>query len=109
MGKGNFEIVVPSVSIKAEPPVSYVDKVVKKKGTKRIAEEYLKYLYSKEGQEIVAKHFFRPSDNEIMEEYKSQYPEVKLVNIDKDFGGWQTAQKKHFSDGGTFDKIYLNK
>lgn len=101
-----FEIVVPSLSILAEPPVAIVDEVVDRKGTREIAQAYIEYLYTKEGQEIAAKHFYRPRDKEIAEKYKDQFPQLKLVTIDDPFGGWAKAQEKHFADGGTFDQIY---
>lgn len=106
-GSDKFEIVVPSLSILAEPPVAVVDKVVDKKGTRQIAEAYLQYLYSEEGQEIVAKHFYRPADAKIAEKYASKFPKIELFKIDDVFGGWQSAHKTHFADGGTFDQIYL--
>src|SRR5262245_18657175 len=104
--KGKVEIVVPSMSILAEPPVAIVDKVVDKKGTRALAEAYLKFLYSPEGQEIAAKHHYRPRDQKIAAKYASTFATVKLFTIDEAFGGWQNAQKAHFSDGGTFDQIY---
>jgi sulfate/thiosulfate transport system substrate-binding protein len=106
LGKDKFEIVVPSLSILAEPPVSLVDKVVDRKGTRKLAEEYLKYLYSPEGQEIAARHFYRPYDRNVAAKYARQFPKLKLVTIDDTFGGWARAQKTHFSDGGIFDQIY---
>ncbi|KAF1070046.1 MAG: Sulfate-binding protein [Pseudomonas citronellolis] len=105
-GGENFEIVVPSISILAEPPVAVVDKVVEKKGTRKIAEEYLKYLYSEEGQRIAAQNFYRPRNEKVAAEFASQFPKLNLVTIDKDFGGWKSAQPKFFNDGGIFDKIY---
>ena len=105
-GKGNVEIVVPSISILAEPPVAVVDKVVDKKGTRAVAEAYLQFLYSPEGQEIAAKHHYRPRDPKVAAKYASTFASVKLFTIDEAFGGWQTAQKAHFADGGTFDQIY---
>ncbi|MDR3159341.1 MAG: sulfate ABC transporter substrate-binding protein [Zoogloeaceae bacterium] len=107
LGPDKFDIVVPSVSILAEPPVAVVDKVVDKHGTRALATEYLKYLYSTEGQEIAARNFYRPSDAKVLARYSSQFVKVKLFTIDKDFGGWVNAQKTHFSDGGTFDQIYI--
>lgn len=101
-----FEIVTPSLSILAEPPVAIVDKVVDKKGTRPAAEAYLQYLYSEQGQEIAAKNFYRPRLQSVADKYKDQFPQLNLLNIDNDFGGWKEAQKKHFSDGGTFDQIY---
>jgi sulfate/thiosulfate transport system substrate-binding protein len=106
LGKDKFEIVVPSLSILAEPPVSVVDKVVDRKGTRKLAEAYLKYLYSPEGQEIAAKNYYRPRDKKIAAKYAKQFPKVKLVTIDDTFGGWRKAQKTHFADGGVFDQIY---
>lgn len=102
----NFEIVTPSISILAEPPVAIVDKNVDKRGTREAAEEYLKYLYTEEGQEIAAKHFYRPRLQSVADKYKDQFGELNLLTIDDDFGGWKEAQTKHFSDGGTFDKVY---
>jgi sulfate transport system substrate-binding protein len=107
LGPDKFDIVVPSVSILAEPPVAVVDKVVDKHGTRALATEYLKYLYTPEGQEIAARNFYRPSDAKVLAKYSSQFVKVKLFTIDKDFGGWASAQKTHFSDGGTFDQIYI--
>jgi len=101
-----FEIVTPSLSILAEPPVAIVDKVVDKRGTREAAEAYLKYLYSEEGQEVAAKNFYRPRLQSVADKYKEQFPPLNLLQIDADFGGWTEAQKKHFSDGGTFDQIY---
>ena len=106
LGKDKFEIVVPSLSILAEPPVTVVDKVVDKKGTRKLAEEYLKYLYTPEGQEIAAKHYYRPRDKKVAAKYAKVFPKVKLVTIDDTFGGWRKAQKTHFADGGVFDQIY---
>ena len=103
IGAGQFEIVVPSVSILAEPPVAVVDKVALRKGTSDVARAYLEYLYSKEGQEIVAKHYYRPRDPEVAARYASLFPKVNLVTI-ADFGGWAAAQKKHFADGAIFDQ-----
>lgn len=104
-----FEIVTPSVSILAEPTVSVVDKVVDKRGTREIATEYLKYLYSDEGQEIAARNFYRPSNKEILARYADQYPKLELFTIDDVFGGWTKATKEHFADGATFDQIYATK
>jgi sulfate/thiosulfate transport system substrate-binding protein len=106
LGKDRFEIVVPSLSILAEPPVTVVDRVVDRKGTRKLAEEYLKYLYSPEGQEIAAKHYYRPIDKKVAAKYARQFPKLNLVTIDDTFGGWTKAQKAHFSDGGVFDQIY---
>jgi sulfate/thiosulfate transport system substrate-binding protein len=103
----NFEIVAPSFSIVAEPPVSVVDQNVDQHGTRKVAEEYLKYLYSKEGQEIAARHFYRPRDPDVAARYAKQFPVIpQLVTIDAVFGGWSKAQAAHFADHGTFDRIY---
>jgi sulfate transport system substrate-binding protein len=104
--KGQVEIVVPSISILAEPPVTVVDKVVAKKGTKAAADAYLQFLYSPEGQEIAAKHYYRPRDAKVAAKYADRFAKVQLFTIDQAFGGWQAAQKVHFGDGGTFDQIY---
>jgi sulfate/thiosulfate-binding protein len=101
-----FEIVVPSVSILAEPPVAVVSKVTQARGTTAVAQAYLEYLYSKEGQEIAARNYYRPRDKKVAAKYKSAFPAVKLFTIDKMFGGWAAAQKAHFAEGGIFDKIY---
>jgi sulfate/thiosulfate transport system substrate-binding protein len=101
-----FEIVAPSVSILAEPPVSVVDKVVDKRGTRKVAEAYLKYLYSPEGQEIAAKDGYRPRDAGAAAKYASMFPALAMFTVDEAFGGWQKAQATHFADGGTFDQIY---
>lgn len=101
-----FEIVTPSLSILAEPPVAVVDKNADKRGTREVAEAYLKYLYTPEGQEIAAQNFYRPRLQEVADKYKDQFPTLNLLTIDKDFGGWTEAQKKHFADGGTFDEVY---
>ena len=105
-GKGQVEIVVPSLSILAEPPVAVVDKVVDKKGTRAAAEAYLQFLYSPEGQEIAARNHYRPRDPKVAAKYAGTFAQVKLFTIDEAFGGWQNAQKAHFADGGTFDQIY---
>lgn len=105
-GAGKFDIVVPSLSILAEPPVTLVDKNVEKNGTRKVAEAYLKFLYSKEGQEIAGKNFYRPRDPEVAAKYEKVFPQVELITIDAEFGGWQKAQKEHFNDGGVFDAIY---
>ncbi len=102
-----FEVVVPPVSILAEPPVTVVDKFAKKHGTVKVAEAYLSYLYSDEGQEIIAKNFYRPRNAAVLKAHESQYAKVDLFTIDDIFGGWTKAQKTHFSDGGVFDQIYL--
>jgi len=103
---GKFEIVVPSQSILAEPPVAVIDKVVDKHKTRAVAEAYLNYLYTEEGQEIAARNFYRPRLESVAKKYEKQFPKVALVTIDEVFGGWQKAQKTHFADGGVFDQIY---
>ena len=105
LGKGQYEIVMPSVSILAEPSVSIVDRVVDKKGTRAVAEAYLKYLYTDEGQEIVAKHYYRPRSTAVATKYASVFPKIEMFDITA-FGGWQAVQNKHFADGGIFDQIY---
>lgn len=105
-GKDKFEIVVPSISILAEPPVAVVDRYTKRHGTEKVAQAYLEYLYTPEGQEIVAKYFFRPRLESVAQKHAGEFPTVKLFTIDELFGGWQKAQKTHFADGGTFDEIY---
>ena len=106
LGPDKFDIVTPSLSILAEPPVTVVDKVVDKKGTRKVAEAYLQYLYSPEGQEIAARHYYRPRDAKVAEKYAQQFAKVNLITIDEVFGGWEKAQKTHFADGGTFDQIF---
>jgi sulfate/thiosulfate-binding protein len=105
LGVGQFEIVIPSVSILAEPSVAVVDKVVLRRGTRTVAEEYLKYLYTPEGQEIAARNYYRPRDPQVAARHQDLFPKLELVTI-KDFGGWAKAQKEHFGDGGVFDQIY---
>jgi sulfate/thiosulfate-binding protein len=105
LGAGKVEIVVPSISILAEPPVTVVDKVALRKGTREVADAYLKYLYSPEGQEIIARHFYRPRDPGVAAKYASRFPQLKLITI-ADFGGWAKAQATHFGEGGLFDQIY---
>jgi sulfate/thiosulfate-binding protein len=105
LGKDKFEIVVPSISILAEPPVSVVDRVVDKKGTRSVAESFLKFIYTSEGQTIAAKDYYRPRDPEVAKKYENVYPQVELVTIEE-FGGWRNAQAKHFGDRGIFDSIY---
>ncbi len=102
-----FEIVTPSLSILAEPPVTVIDKTVDKRGTRKVAQAYLEYLYSPEGQELAARHFYRPQDAAVAAKYSKQFVKTRLVTIDKTFGGWRNAQKVHFSDGGVFDQIYI--
>lgn len=104
--KDKVDLVVPSVSILAEPSVAVVDKVVDKHGTRAIARAYLEYLYTPEGQEIAAKNHYRPRDAKVASNYAATFAKVKLVTIDQAFGGWDAAQKTHFNDGGTFDQIY---
>ncbi|MDR5170641.1 sulfate ABC transporter substrate-binding protein [Methylobacillus flagellatus] len=106
LGPDKFEIVAPSLSILAEPSVSVVDKVVDKRGTRKVAEAYLEHLYSEEGQEIAAKNYYRPRLESVAKKYEKFFPKLSLVTIDSAFGGWQKAQKTHFADGGTFDQIY---
>ncbi|MBM3872830.1 MAG: sulfate ABC transporter substrate-binding protein [Verrucomicrobia bacterium] len=103
----DFEIVVPSVSILAEPTVAWVDRVVKRRGTEVVARAYLEFLYSPEGQEIFARHFYRPRLPDVLSRYAKQFPEITLFTIDEVFGGWQQAHQDHFADGATFDQIYL--
>jgi sulfate/thiosulfate-binding protein len=106
-GADQFEIVVPSLSILAEPTVSLVDKVAKRKGTTEVAKEYLQYLYSDEGQDIAGRNFYRPRNEAIAAKYAKNFPQLELVTIDGVFGGWTKAQKAHFADGGVFDQIYV--
>jgi len=106
LGPDKFEIVTPSLSILAEPPVSVVDRNVDKRGTRKVASAYLDYLYSPEGQEIAAKNYYRPRDAKVAAKYAKQFAPVKLLTVDADFGGWRAAQKTHFDDGGVFDQIY---
>ena len=105
LGPDKFEIVTPSLSILAEPPVTVIDKFAEKHGTRAVATAYLEYLYSSEGQNIVGKHYYRPTDKKVAAQYVKQFAPVKLITIDEVFGGWQAAQKTHFADGGTFDQI----
>ena len=105
LGADKLQLVVPTVSVLAEPPVAVVDKVVLRRGTREVAQAYLQYLYSKEGQEIVAKNYYRPRDAEVAAKYAAQYPKLNLVTI-ADFGGWGKVQPTHFGDGGVFDQIY---
>ncbi|WP_348754490.1 sulfate ABC transporter substrate-binding protein [uncultured Aquincola sp.] len=104
-GPDKFDIVYPPNSILAEPPVAVVDKVVDKKGTRAVAQAYLEYLYTPEGQEIAAKNFYRPTDPKVAAKYASNFPAIKLFTVDEVFGGWANAQKTHFADGGTFDQV----
>ena len=109
LGPDKFDVVAPSLSILAEPPVSVVDKVADKKGTRAVATAYLEYLYSPEGQDIIGQNYYRPTDPTAAAKYAKQFPKVNLFTIDQVFGGWTKAQKTHFADGGVFDKIYANK
>ncbi|QZA82100.1 sulfate ABC transporter substrate-binding protein [Deefgea piscis] len=105
LGRDKFEIIAPSLSIKAEPPVAIVDKNVDRKGSRKVATEYLNYLYSKEGQEIAAQNYYRPIDKEIAAKYAKQFPVIQRFDIDDVFGGWGKVQKLHFADGGIFDQM----
>jgi sulfate/thiosulfate-binding protein len=107
LGKGQFEVVAPSLSILAEPPVAVVDAVARRHGTSSLAAEYLEYLYSPEAQDLIGKHFYRPSDPAAAAKYANQFPRLELLSIEKDFGGWKRAQATHFADGGVFDQIYV--
>ncbi|HTA75721.1 MAG TPA: sulfate ABC transporter substrate-binding protein [bacterium] len=109
LGKGQFEVIYPSISILGEPSVAVIDKNVEKHGTAKVAEAYLKWLYSKDGQEIEAHNYYRPRNKEVLAKYASQFPKVKLFTIDELFGGWKKAQAVYFADGGIFDQIYQSK
>jgi len=109
LGPEKVEIVVPSVSVLAEPPVAVVDKVVDRRGTRKQAEAYLQYLYTEEGQEIAAQNYYRPTNEKVAKKYAAQFPKVKLLTIDDIAGGWTKAQRTHFADGGVFDQIYQRK
>jgi len=109
LGPEKVEIVVPSVSVLAEPPVAAVDKVVDRRGTRKQAEAYLQYLYAEEGQEIAAQNYYRPTNEKIAKKYAAQFPKVKLLTIEEIAGGWTKAQRTHFADGGVFDQIYQSK
>ena len=106
MGRDKFEVVFPSVSILAEPPVAVVDKNVDKHGTRAVAEAYLQFLYTDAGQEIAVKHHYRPQNPAILKKYESSFSKIKLFTVDKVFGGWKAAQAAHFADGAIFDQIY---
>jgi sulfate transport system substrate-binding protein len=108
LGPDKFEIIVPSLSILAEPPVTVVDRNIDRRGTREVAEAYLKFLYTESGQELVAKHYYRPRLGNVANKYSNQFPPIKLFTIDEVFGGWQKAQTTHFNDGGVFDQIYTN-
>jgi len=104
-GQGEFEVIAPSLSILAEPPVAWVDRVVRKRGTSEVAKAYLEYLYTPEGQDIAARNFYRPRLEAVAQKYAGTFPKVNLFTIDEVFGGWQKAQRAHFNDGGVFDQI----
>jgi sulfate transport system substrate-binding protein len=106
LGPDKVEMVIPSVSILAEPPVAVVDTVVDSRGTRQVAEAYLQFLYTDAGQEIAAKHYFRPRSAGVLERYRGQFPELHLFTIAEVFGGWDKAHEQHFADGGVFDQIY---
>ena len=106
LGPTKFDIVAPSLSILAEPPVAVVDKVVDKRGTRAVAQAYLEYLYSPQGQDIAGQHYYRPIDPTVAAKFAKQIPKIKLFTVDEVFGGWAKAQKAHFADGGSFDKAY---
>lgn len=105
LGQGEYEIIVPSLSILAEPPVTVVDANVDRKGTREIAEAYLDFLYTDEAQHLAAKHYYRPTNPDILAEYSDNFPDLTLFTIDDALGGWQHAQETHFNDGGVFDRI----
>lgn len=105
-GAGKFEIVNPSISIRAEPPVAVVDKNVDRKGTRKLAETYLKFLYTPEAQNIIARNHYRPRNEAVAAKYAATFPKIEFLEIDRDFGGWKNAQKAHFANGGLFDKIF---
>jgi sulfate/thiosulfate transport system substrate-binding protein len=105
LGRGQYEIVVPSISILAEPPVTVVDRNADRKGTRRVAEAYLDFLYTDEAQRIAGRHFYRPSNSEIATEFADRFPDVNLFTIDEVFDGWDNAQETHFNDGGVFDRL----
>ncbi|HEX5962560.1 MAG TPA: sulfate ABC transporter substrate-binding protein, partial [Gemmatimonadales bacterium] len=106
LGPGKFEVVAPSISILAEPPVAVVDKIAGKHGTRQVAQAYLEYLYTPAGQETAARHFYRPRSPAVAEKYAAQFPKVTLFTIDEVFGGWKKAHATHFADGALFDQIY---
>jgi sulfate transport system substrate-binding protein len=107
LGAGEFEIVLPSLSILAEPPVAVVDAIARRRDTRAAAEEYLKYLYSPEAQDLIGRHHYRPSDATALAKYAAKFPRLELVTIDAEFGGWKKAQAAHFADGAIFDQIYV--
>jgi len=106
LGRGKFDIVAPSISILAEPPVAVVDKVVDRRGTRRVAEAYLKYLYTPEAQAIIGKHYYRPRNPQVAARYSARFTKMNLLQIDRNFGGWKRAQATHFNDGGLFDQVF---
>lgn len=108
-GKARFEIVTPTLSILAEPPVAVIDKVAERRGTRAIAEAYLRFLYTAKAQEIIARHHFRPRDRQVASRFAAQHPSLQMVTVDAEFGGWRQAQAVHFDDGGSFDRIYLRR
>ncbi len=108
LGAGRFEIVVPSLSMRAEPPVAVVDRVVDKKGTRAVAEEYLRHLWSPEAQEIAARHHYRPTDPAVAARHAARFPKLALAGIDEAFGGWRKATQAHFAEGGSFDRAYAS-
>lgn len=107
LGKGRFEIITPSISILAEPPVSLVDKVVDERGTREVATAYLEYLYSSEAQQLAARHYYRPRDPQILAKFGQKFRQIELFTVDEVFGGWTRAQEVHFNEGGIFDQFYL--
>ncbi len=109
LGRDHFELVMPSVSILAEPPVAVVDRVVDQRNTRAVATAYLAHLYTDEAQAIIARHHYRPARPEILAQHRDQFPEIPLFTVEERFGGWAQAQKIHFDEGGTFDQIYLNR
>lgn len=109
LGKGQFEIVYPSISILAEPPVAVVAENAKKHGTTEVADAYLRFLYTPEAQVAIARNFYRPRDPQVLAQFKNQFPDIAMVTIDEAFGGWHAAQKTYFDDGGVFDRIYTGK
>ncbi|WP_068071865.1 sulfate ABC transporter substrate-binding protein [Novosphingobium lentum] len=109
LGKDKVEMVVPSISIRAEPPVAVITENAKRHGTTEVADAYLHYLYTPEAQTAIAQNFYRPTDPKVAEQFKSKFPAIEMATIDKDFGGWASAQKTYFGDGGVFDKIYTKK
>jgi sulfate transport system substrate-binding protein len=106
LGPDKVQIVAPSVSVLAQPPVAWVDKVVEKRGTRKVAQAYLEYLYTPEAQQIIARNFYRPIDAKVAAQFTNQFPKLALFTVDEVFGGWQKAQKVHFNDGGVFDQVY---